>query len=925
MIIIICFCILVFVSFSPLLTTIPAWKNGQTADEFSSDPTEPNYGTHDWIAEHALDWLPEIEKGYILKNLDTYLYGTELPDKTNGQDKIGDMDKQHFYFNESGNIKDKSAGIRTAQEYYLAAEYLENGDLYNGILHLGIMTHYIADLAVFGNVMNKTYWGEAKNYSNYMNYVNERMVSYNSNEFNKYLKFDGKLFTLPPEDAAIAVAYNTTFDTIGLDRRSGVPDAGNENCTWMEANYDWSDTIFEARCGESLNYAVNIITDVLHTLHVYNLSYPSKPTKLRVIGVSGHAVNLAWNGITDDTRAGYSIYINQTDETTVFNTTPINVSKDVLTYSYTGLDDEIQYHFKVKAFNYFDKYSDDSNIVSATTLDVTPPPTPTVKNLPSITNDKDISITGKSPEYGSLVEIYQNDFNTPVETNYSDPDLGLYRVELELVLGVNNISIRAVDESGNPSSFSRYQIVIYDPIKPVANAGKNIKLGMKNDPINVTFNGSKSSDNEEIIVNYTWTLEYQYRYYYFYGESPWYIFKNAGDYRIILNVTDQAGNWDLDFVWINITQLDITRPYITFRNLDKDEKNISVNVTIKVKFSEPLNISSLKVRLISNIDGELQIPNPGYDPLRYLTLTPFTNLSYGRIYTIIITGNDLGGNSLKGGIWNFSTKPRPVDFDGDEIPDTWEWQFGLDANKTDANKDPDEDDLTNYEEYNNGRNSTNPQKWDTDGDNMSDYFERIYSLDPLNPSDRNEDLDGDGLTNYEEFLGADGKPDNKDWTDPTKGPEPTDKKKEKKDDDYSIIYIGIIVIIIILLILLLIARKMRYKEAGAEKEEDDDYFKTEDPDELGIGGKILFEDSKGYAEGKDESEPETERSISVDRLSQSRGIGKGQKGLAGKATAEEIMARAKRREKKCPKCNAELPIDTSYCFECGATFEEKSK
>jgi len=63
-----------------------AWSNGG----FSSDPSHPKYGTHDWIAQRALDWLPDEEKQFILGNLNLYLYGTELPDKGKALGGIGD-------------------------------------------------------------------------------------------------------------------------------------------------------------------------------------------------------------------------------------------------------------------------------------------------------------------------------------------------------------------------------------------------------------------------------------------------------------------------------------------------------------------------------------------------------------------------------------------------------------------------------------------------------------------------------------------------------------------------------------------------------------------------------------------------------------------------------------------------------------------
>ncbi len=907
----------------PINLNSTAWKNGQSADEFSSNPKNPNYGTHDWIAEHALDWLPLEEKSYILKNLDTYLYGTELPDRTTGSDAIGDMDLQHFYFDDYGNMKDKSAGIRTAQEYFRTVKYLENGDLYNGTLHLGIMTHYIADLAVFGNVMNETYWGKPTHYKDYMDYVNLKMPSYTSIDFDKYLKFDGKFFTLPPEDAAIAVAFNTTFDTIGIDRRAGVPNAGRENCTWMDENYDWSDPVFKARCGESLNYAVNLITDLLHTLYVENLSYPEAPKKLRVIGKSGNAINLAWNANTEKSLAGYAIYINVSDSSTQFNPIPINISKKYTSYSYTGLKDEVKYYFMIKAYNYFDKFSSDSNIVSTTTLDITPPPKPTVTKLPAVTTKSKIIINGLSEEKGAKIEIYINDFITPAYTNISDPLSGIYRVEIDLALGINNITVRAVDKVGNPSEFTKHQIIIYDPITPIAKAGKDIEIGMAKEPIKIDFNGSESTDNNHIIANYTWTVIYQNNFIYLYGPIQSFVFNKAGEYRVWLNVTDLAGNWDTDYVWVNITQLDIEPPYVTHYYPTDGEQNVTVNVTIKVKFSEPLNTSTLKVRLVSNIEGELQIPRPAYDPLGFMTLEPFSNLSYDRIYNVIINAKDLNGNGLLGGSWSFSTQPRPLDFDADQIPDSWEWKYGLDANLSNANDDPDHDELTNFEEFNYGRNSTNPLLWDTDGDGMSDYFERLFLLNPLDPTDRDLDFDEDGKTNYEEFLGPDGKWDNKDWTNPNEKPEPKKKSEKDRQVDYSLIIVAFLIVLLFLLILGSIARRMRYKETGVKKVEDDDYLETKDPDELGIGGDILLEDSNNYSNMKKSSEPETERSINIDRIAAVRSSAG--KSVPGKATPEEILARAKLKEKKCPECGAGLPLDTTYCFECGATLDKKPK
>ena len=180
---------------------------------------------------------------------------------------------------------------------------------------------------------------------------------------------------------------------------------------------------------------------------------------------------------------------------------------------------------------------------------------------------------------------------------------------------------------------------------------------------------------------------------------------------------------------------------------------------------------------------------------------------------------------------NDSTRPDLSDSDGDLMPDGWERNYLLDpTDPSDASEDPDNDGLTNLEEW---LARTNPQEedtdndmvidgdevhkygtdptimdsdldglldgqevvstmldpelldggffplwdggdmdrdglvdgptdWDTDGDGMPDGFEVVDAwghvrpegmrLDPSNPFDGPLDYDGDGLTNYEEWL-----------------------------------------------------------------------------------------------------------------------------------------------------------------------------
>jgi hypothetical protein len=248
-------------------TLVFGWSNGG----YSDDPFNPKYGTHDWIAEHALDYLPSEEKQFILDNLAAYLYGTELPDNSQAPDGIGDTGKHHVYYFANGSLQEDDAAVRAEEEYEAAVAYVKADDMVNAAKRLGVMSHYIVDVAVFAHVMgSETDWGSENKtlHSSYENYVNTRTNSY-TDEFNSFLSFDGELTEISAYNATLMLAYDTTFYV-----------DGNLTCVWMNQNYDWSNPTFRNRCGESLNLAVNLLADVLHTFYIKEVipEYGPNPT-----------------------------------------------------------------------------------------------------------------------------------------------------------------------------------------------------------------------------------------------------------------------------------------------------------------------------------------------------------------------------------------------------------------------------------------------------------------------------------------------------------------------------------------------------------------------------------------------------------------------------------------------------------------------
>ena len=113
--------------------------------------------------------------------------------------------------------------------------------------------------------------------------------------------------------------------------------------------------------------------------------------------------------------------------------------------------------------------------------------------------------------------------------------------------------------------------------------------------------------------------------------------------------------------------------------------------------------------------------------------------------------------------WWIAEGRSPADTDMDGMPDAWERVFGLDPlDPSDAASDHDRDGLTALEEF---LNRTHPRRRDTDGDGMPDAWEAAHRpfLCPWLPDDA-LDADEDGLDNFHEYaLGCDpGDPDSND-------------------------------------------------------------------------------------------------------------------------------------------------------------------
>lgn len=195
-------------------------------------------------------------------------------------------------------------------------------------------------------------------------------------------------------------------------------------------------------------------------------------------------------------------------------------------------------------------------------------------------------LTGKNPTYT---------FNTP---------------------GIYTVTLNVTDEAGNWNT-DTMTVTVRDITPPTAQAGSNQTV---NEGTLVHFNGSLSSDNVG-IVSYIWTFMYGTTKT-LNGMIPTYTFYVRGNYRVTLNVTDAAGNWNTDTVTINV--LDATPPTI-LTPIQSPASNVTPGQQVKIS----ANITDAS----SGVKNATLLYSVNNEPLRTRVLS--YNVATGYYETII--------------------------------------------------------------------------------------------------------------------------------------------------------------------------------------------------------------------------------------------------------------------------------------------------
>ncbi|MHA2135903.1 MAG: carboxypeptidase-like regulatory domain-containing protein, partial [Candidatus Thorarchaeota archaeon] len=117
--------------------------------------------------------------------------------------------------------------------------------------------------------------------------------------------------------------------------------AGIMSCVWMDGNYDWSDPAFRLSAGVSLNLAVNVVADVLHSIAVVGIGEEVDPPVVtggvsgRVLGEDGSPLEGAWVRLKDDS-SGSIVDSDFTGQDGAFGFTDVDLGEYALQVTSEG-------------------------------------------------------------------------------------------------------------------------------------------------------------------------------------------------------------------------------------------------------------------------------------------------------------------------------------------------------------------------------------------------------------------------------------------------------------------------------------------------------------------------------------------------------------------------------------------------------------
>lgn len=261
-----------------------------------------------------------------------------------------------------------------------------------------------------------------------------------------------------PDVKSIYLMINST-DGSGYQVIGFVPGISTKYTVTNLADETTYSFVIMARDNYTLSQYSNVASET-----TLDITSPAAPTGLNATGITDKEILLEWDSNIESDLAGYIVYMNDTDYSTTgdFHVRQI-LPNDKISYLVTGLSEQVTYYFKLRAFDDVPNNSTFSEVVSATTPDITRPSKPTGLIISNPTQDSltiswdansDHDLIGYNlyRSYSSSGEYKLINSELITDTQYTDLDLNESTTYY--------YKVKAVDDTGLESPFSDFALGI---------------------------------------------------------------------------------------------------------------------------------------------------------------------------------------------------------------------------------------------------------------------------------------------------------------------------------------------------------------------------------------------------------------------------------------------------------------------------------
>jgi parallel beta-helix repeat protein len=271
-----------------------------------------------------------------------------------------------------------------------------------------------------------------------------------------------------------------------------------------------------------------------------------------------------------------------------------------------------------------------TSIVNITVI-LSDPPVANAGSDNSTDEDSAITLDGSASTDDLGITGYFWDIDDSDGIDWASPDLtGMVVGYTYLTPGVYIVTLNVTDGDGGWDTDTLI-ITVNDITNPVANAGPPANI---DEDTLFMFDGTGSTDNSGSISSYNWNFGDGY---YSNGTDPQptHTYTQPGNYTVILNVSDTAGNWDTESVIITV--LDITPPVADAGAGQMVDENTAVFFDASVSFD---NVGIITYYWDMDDSDGLDWVSPDQ-----MGVTPVHVYSSPGTYTVTLNCTDAAGNS----------------------------------------------------------------------------------------------------------------------------------------------------------------------------------------------------------------------------------------------------------------------------------------